>query len=193
MVAWLCGCSEQEPQIADSIYFNGDIYTVDDDNPTAQSIAVKDDRILAVGPLEEVQTFQDESTKMVDLQGKFLMPGFIEGHGHFLGLGMSLINLNFLKAKSWQEIVAAVAKAAEEAKPGEWIVGRGWHQEKWLEKLDRQVLGYPYHDELSAVSPNNPVVLRHASGHGSFANSKAMEMAGISGGNAQSFWRRNRS
>ena len=174
------GCSENEPQVADLIYFNGDIYTVDENNPTAQAIAVKDDRILAVGTEEAVKSFQGEQTKMVDLQNRFLMPGFIEGHGHFLGLGMSLINLNFLKAKSWQEIVDAVAQAAAEAKPGEWIVGRGWHQEKWLEELDRQVLGYPYHDELSAVSPNNPVVLRHASGHGSFANAKAMEMAGIS-------------
>jgi len=108
------------------------------------------------------------------------MPGFIEGHGHFSGLGQSLMNLNFLKSKSWAEIVAMVAEKAKTAKPGEWIVGRGWHQEKWETPLDKQVLGYPYHDALSAMSPNNPVLLRHASGHGLFANAKAMELAGVS-------------
>ena len=107
------------------------------------------------------------------------MPGFIEGHGHFSGLGLSLINLNFLKSRNWEEIVEAVAKAAANAEPGEWIIGRGWHQEKWVDALDKQVLGYPYHDRLSEVSPNNPVILRHASGHGSFANKMAMELAGI--------------
>ena len=89
------------------------------------------------------------------------------------------MNLNFLKSESWDEIVAMVAEKAKTAKPGEWITGRGWHQEKWLKPLDREVLGYPYHDKLSAVSPDNPVLLRHASGHGSFANAKAMELAGI--------------
>ena len=107
------------------------------------------------------------------------MPGFIEGHGHFSGLGKSLINLNFLKSKNWQEIVDMVAEAAKTAKPGEWIEGRGWHQEKWNEIVERNVHGYPYHDELSAVSPDNPVLLRHASGHGVFANKKAMELGGI--------------
>ena len=107
------------------------------------------------------------------------MPGLIEGHGHFSGLGQSMLNLNFLKSKSWDEIVEMVAEAAQKAKPGEWITGRGWHQEKWLEALDRDVLGYPYHDKLSAVSPDNPVLLGHASGHGLFANAKAMELAGV--------------
>ena len=74
----------------------------------------------------------------------------------------------------------AVAEKAKTAKPGEWIIGRGWHQEKWTTKPDRQVLGYPYHDELSEATPDNPVLLRHASGHGLFANKKAMELAGIS-------------
>ncbi len=108
------------------------------------------------------------------------MPGFIEGHGHFSGMGYSLIDLNFLKSKNWDEIVAAVGEAAKKAKPGEWIVGRGWHQEKWDEALEQHVQGYPYHDHLSEVSPNNPVVLRHASGHALIANKVAMDAAGIS-------------
>ena len=108
------------------------------------------------------------------------MPGIIEGHGHFSSLGSSLMNLNFLRSKSWKEIVAQVADKAKTAKEGEWITGRGWHQEKWREALDRQVHGYPYHDDLSDISPDHPVILRHASGHSIFANKKAMEMAGIS-------------
>lgn len=172
-------CSD-EKELADTIFINGNIYTVDEDNPTVEALAIKADRILFAGTEEEAKSFQDANTNVIDLEGKFVMPGFIEGHGHFSGLGSSLMNLNFLKSKSWDEIVKAVEEKAKTAKPGEWITGRGWHQEKWLEPLEQQVLGYPYHDALSAVSPDNPVVLRHASGHSLFANAKAMELAGVS-------------
>ena len=172
-------CTE-EKELADTIFINGNIYTVDEDNPNVEALAIKADRILFAGSEEEARAFQGEHTNVMDLEGKFVMPGFIEGHGHFSGLGSSLMNLNFLKSKSWDEIVKAVEEKAKTAKPGEWITGRGWHQEKWLEALDKQVLGYPYHDALSAVSPDNPVVLRHASGHSLFANAKAMELAGVS-------------
>jgi len=168
-----------EKEVADTILFNGNIYTVDEGNPHAAAIAIKGGRILLVGSDEEAQALQGDSTAMIDLQGKFAMPGFIEGHGHFSSLGQSLIHLNFLHAQSWDEIVQMVAQAAEEAAPGDWITGRGWHQEKWVVPLDRSVLGYPYHDKLSEASPDNPVVLRHASGHSLMANAKAMEIAGI--------------
>ncbi|MEL6943563.1 MAG: amidohydrolase, partial [Bacteroidota bacterium] len=123
--------------------------------------------------------YTGDSTEVIDLEGQFTMPGFIEGHAHFSGLGSSLMNLNFLKSKNWNEIVGMVEERAKTINEGEWITGRGWHQEKWNEVIDRQVLGYPYHDDLSAISPDNPVVLRHASGHSLFANKKAMELAGI--------------
>ena len=162
------------------ILINGKIATMDENNPSAEAIAFQGDRILAIGSITDVEALKNEQTKVIDLKGNFAMPGFIEGHGHFSGLGKSLINLNFLKTKNWQEIVNMVAEAAKTAKPGEWIEGRGWHQEKWNEVVERNVHGYPYHDELSAVSPDNPVLLRHASGHGVFANKKAMELGGIS-------------
>ena len=162
------------------ILINGKIATMDENNPSAEAIAFQGDRILAIGSITDVEALKNEQTKVIDLKGNFAMPGFIEGHGHFSGLGKSLINLNFLKTKNWQEIVNMVAEAAKTAKPGEWIEGRGWHQEKWNEIVERNVHGYPYHDELSAVSPDNPVLLRHASGHGVFANKKAMELGGIS-------------
>ena len=161
------------------ILINGKIATMDKNNPEAEAIAFQDDRILLIGSTAEIEALKNETTKVIDLKGNFAMPGFIEGHGHFSGLGKSLIDLNFLKSKNWQEIVDMVAEAAKTAEPGEWIEGRGWHQEKWNEIVERNVHGYPYHDELSAVSPNNPVLLRHASGHGVFANKKAMELSGI--------------
>lgn len=180
LVAMLIGCQSQQDEVADVIYINGDIYTVNTEQPRAEAIAVKGERIVAVGETSEIEKYRGEETEVIDLEGRFAMPGFIEGHGHFSGLGQSLMNLNFLKSRSWDEIVNMVAEAAENAEPGEWIVGRGWHQEKWEESPDRQVLGYPYHDKLSEVSPDNPVLLRHASGHGLFANKKAMDIAGIS-------------
>ena len=173
-------CSRQESSYADLILINGNLYTVDEANPRAEALAIQGERILAVGSNNEIAAFKGPKTEVMDLKGSFAMPGFIEGHGHFSGLGQSLIHLNFLQAKSWDEIVAAVAERAKTAKPGEWIIGRGWHQEKWNKTPDQNVLGYPYHDQLSAVAPNNPVMLRHASGHGLIANAKAMELAGVS-------------
>jgi predicted amidohydrolase YtcJ len=173
-------CKNKPVEQADTILFNGNIYTVDANQPSAEAIAIKDGLIKAVGSNEEMEKWKGATTKVVDLKGQFTMPGFIEGHGHFSGLGYSLIDLNFLKSKNWNEIVAAVAEKAKTAKPGEWIIGRGWHQEKWDEALERHVNGYPYHDHLSEVAPNNPVMLRHASGHGLIANKTAMDMAGIS-------------
>ena len=176
----LSACQPAPKETADLILLNGTVYTVNPENPTAEAIAIKNDRILAIGSNQDIEAFKSETTEIIDLEGHFTMPGFIEGHGHFSGLGSSLMNLNFLRSKSWDEIVGMVAEKAKDMEPGEWITGRGWHQEKWTHSPDRNVLGYPYHDELSAVAPDNPVVLRHASGHGLFANAKAMELAGIS-------------
>ncbi len=173
---WSC---QPAGETADVIFINGDLYTVDEKNPRAEALAVKAGRIIAVGSTEEIESFRSDSTQVVDLEGQFAMPGFIEGHGHFSGLGQSLIQLNFLRSKSWEEIVAMVEERVSAAEAGEWIAGRGWHQEKWTETPGKNVHGYPYHDELSAISPDNPVVLRHASGHSLFANAKAMELAGI--------------
>ncbi|MEN0006297.1 MAG: amidohydrolase family protein [Bacteroidota bacterium] len=177
----LVGCQEESAtEFADLILTNANVYTVNEAMPKAQAIAVKGERILDVGSAEAMQAYANENTQLIDCEGQFLMPGFIEGHGHFNGLGKLMLNLNFLKVQSWDEIVEMVAEKAKTAEPGEWIVGRGWHQEKWIRTPDKQVLGYPYHDLLSAVSPDNPVMLRHASGHSLFANEKAMEMSGIS-------------
>ena len=170
---------EQTGEYADKVFINGHVYTVDTLMPRAQAIAVKDGKILKVGSNEDVAPLRSEATEVIDLKGAFAMPGFIEGHGHFSGMGSSLLNLNFLKSRTWDEIVEQVRQAAENAKPGEWIYGRGWHQEKWVEAPEKTYNGYPYHHQLSDAAPNNPVLLRHASGHGLMANEAAMEAAGI--------------
>ena len=175
---WSCSRSKG-PEKADLLLTNGDFYTLDEKQPSVQAVAIKEGRILKMGGNEEILALKGPKTKIIDLEGQFAMPGFIEGHGHLSSLGSSLLNLNLSKAKNWDEIVTAVAEKVKTAKPGEWIIGRGWHQEKWDKIPEPQVLGYPYHDALSAISPDNPVLLGHASGHSLFANKAAMELAGI--------------
>lgn len=169
-----------EAPTATLLLYNGRFFTADSLHPEATAIAIAGDRILAVGTDAEMQKWATEKTERMDLQGAFAMPGFIEGHGHYAGLGRSLQNLNLMPTKSWDEIVGLVAEKAKIAAPGDWLEGRGWHQEKWNASPGRTVNGYPYHDLLSAASPANPVVLYHASGHSLFANQQAMQLAGIS-------------
>ncbi|CAN5848128.1 amidohydrolase [soil metagenome] len=166
-------------QVADLILTNGKIVTVEDARPEAQAIAVRGDRIVAIGSSAEIQNYSGAATRVIDLKGQLVIPGFTESHGHFTGIGQAELNLKLMPVKSWDEIVAMVAEAARNAKPGQWIYGRGWHQEKWDAKPSENVEGFPLHKSLDAVSPNNPVLLTHASGHASFANAKAMELSNI--------------
>ncbi len=176
----LVSCSARIRATADLVLNNAHIYTVNKNQPRAQAIAIKDGKILFVGTNDEVLQYTGTQTEVIDCKGQFLMPGFIEGHGHIHGLGASLINLNLMNVKNWDEIINLVSTAVAKAKPGDWIIGRGWHQEKWNPAPARNHLGYPYHDDLSKISPNNPVMLTHASGHATYVNAKAMELAGIS-------------
>ncbi len=164
---------------ADLIITNANIYGVDTVYTNADAIAISNGIIIKVGKLEELNLFVDEKTEFIDAEGNFLMPGFIEGHGHYSGLGYSLINLNFLTSKSWEDVVSKVKERALQIQPDEWIIGRGWHQEKWDSIPLQNIYNYPYHYSLSEVSKNNPVVLYHASGHSLYANKKAMDLAGV--------------
>jgi predicted amidohydrolase YtcJ len=164
---------------ADLVLTNGKVVTVEDGMPEAQAIAVVGDRIAAIGSSADIKRHVGPKTQVIDLKGQLVIPGFIEGHGHFTGVGQAQLNLNLMKTTSWDQIVAMVGEAAKKAKPGQWIYGRGWHQEKWTTKPEPNVEGFPTHAALSKVSPDNPVLLTHASGHASFANAKAMELSGI--------------
>ena len=165
--------------IADLVLTNGNVVTVDEDQPHAEAVAISGDKIIAVGTSADIANYIGDNTEVIDLDGNTAIPGFIEGHGHYTSYGDSFYRLELRYDTSFQAIVDKVARAAEGVEPGEWIVGRGWHQDKWEVKEDILVDGIPVHDALSAVSPNNPVMLIHTSGHGLFANQAAMNEAGI--------------
>jgi predicted amidohydrolase YtcJ len=169
----------QSQQPADLVLRNGKIVTVDDKKPDAEALAVRGDVIVAVGTNKEIQPLIGPKTKVIDLKGRLAIPGFIEGHGHFMGIGQAKMSLDLMKAKNWDDIVAMVSEAVKKAKPGEWIFGRGWHQDKWDKKPVPNVEGFATHETLSKTSPDNPVMLTHASGHAGFVNAKAMELGGI--------------
>ena len=170
-------CTSKEP--ADLVIKGGRIYTVNSNNEVAEAIAVTGDRITFVGSNTEVTEFIGDETEVIDLKGKTLTPGFIEGHGHLMGVGYNELNLDLANVESYQEMIERVKLAVARSAPGEWIIGRGWHQDKWDVKPDIMVKGFPVHAALSEVSPDNPVFLRHASGHAGFANAKAMEISGV--------------
>ena len=157
----------------------GKVVTVDAARPEAQAVAIAGDRIVAVGSNDEIAKYVGQGTEVVDLQGRTAIPGFVESHGHFTGLGQSKMTLDLMDVTSWDQIVAMVGAAAKQAKPGDWIQGRGWHQEKWTARPEPNVEGFPLHEALSKVSPDNPVILTHASGHASFVNARAMEAAAL--------------
>jgi predicted amidohydrolase YtcJ len=171
-------CTDKK-EAADTIFINGKIYTVNETQPKAEAVAVADGKIISFGENESIIKFQDDHTEVIDLEGKMLMPGFIDSHAHFMGLGYAQINLDLTDISSYEELIEKVRIRAMELEPGEWVIGRGWHQDKWDSISEPIVQGFPTHELLSAASPDNPVYLRHASGHLGLANAKAMEIAGI--------------
>jgi len=165
---------------ADLVLRNGRIITMDNRWPQVSALAVKGDRILAIGSDRDMLRYTGMETQVIDLKGMLTIPGFIEGHGHFYSLGASLMELELRNAENWDAIIALVAAEVKNKKPGTWIVGRGWHQDKWTTKPQPNVGGLPIHHKLSAVSPQNPVFLSHTSGHGVFVNQAAMLASGVS-------------
>ena len=164
---------------ADLVLRNGKIVTVNVDNPEVQALAARDGLIIAMGSDSDISSYIGATTNVIDLDGALAIPGFIEGHAHFMGIGNAEMQLKLGIAKNWSDIVQDVKNAVEESESGVWVRGRGWHQEKWDEVPENAVDGVPTHHSLSEVSPDNPVVLRHASGHAAFVNEKAMELSGI--------------
>ncbi|MEL6122787.1 MAG: amidohydrolase, partial [Bacteroidota bacterium] len=111
-----CGVQSEMP---DTILINGEVYTMDSTRSTCAAIAVRDGKIIALGNTAEISAMASEQTEVIDVSGAFVIPGLIEGHGHFSGLGQSLMNLNFLKSKSWEEIVQMVEERVKETPYGE--------------------------------------------------------------------------
>ena len=179
LIALLVATACTSKKSANLVIKGGRIYTVNSSNDVVEGIAVTGDRITFVGSNDEVTEYIDADTEVIELGGKTLTPGLIEGHGHLMGVGYNELNLNLSDVRSYDEMIEQVKRAVAKSEPGEWIVGRGWHQDKWEVKPEILVKGFPVHKALSDVSPDNPVFLRHASGHAAFANSKAMEVSGV--------------
>lgn len=168
----LVGCTQTGGK-ADLILKNGTIYTVDQSFSKAEAIAIAGDKILSVGDNDEVLRYAGASTQIIDLGGKTVVPGFIDAHYHFMGVGAREFHLNLDGTRSLAEFLDKVRAEVAKAKPGAWVTGRGWIEEDWPSKK------FPTRYDLDKVAPNNPVFLRRADGHAAVANSKALELAGI--------------
>ena len=168
---------------ADLLLRGGNVITMDKDGgpSRAEVIAIDGERIVYVGGDAGAEAFRGTGTRVIELDGATVLPGLTDGHAHLMGTGRLKTRIDLLGSTAFQELLDAVAAAVEQAEPGEWIVGRGWHQEKWTDAPETTVRGFPAHGQLTAVSPDNPVSIRHASGHGRLVNRLALEAAGITG------------
>jgi predicted amidohydrolase YtcJ len=164
---------------ADLVLTHAVVHTVDPGRPRAEAVAVRGGRIVAVGSDGEIAPFVGPGTRVLDIEGRTVVPGFYDAHAHLLGMGFARIDVDLDGARSYAEVVARVAAAVKTRAPGEWIRGRGWHEEKWSVPAPGAVRGFPTHAALSAVSPDNPVVLTRADGHAVLVNAKAMALRGI--------------
>jgi len=173
-------CTNTSTRAADVIYTGGDIVTINYAQPTAEAVAVADGKIIAVGKKPDVLKHKGNATKMVDLQGKTLMPGFFDAHSHLLQVTLWAISADLLpppmgSVDSMEKLKAVLLsyKAEKKLKQGQWIVGLGYDDTLLSEKR------HPTRDDLDQVSTENPIFIIHISGHLASANSKALEIAGI--------------
>jgi predicted amidohydrolase YtcJ len=163
----------QQPAGADIVFKNGNVYTVDPKTPRAQAIAVTRDRIVFVGSNTDAQKLVGPKTRVVDLRGNTVLPGFADAHQHLAGVGFREMNLNLEGTTSLEDFLAKVKARVDQAKPGEWVTGRGWIETHWKPPV------FPTRWDLDKVAPNNPVILGRADGHGSVANSAALNLGNI--------------
>lgn len=177
MISFVPSC--QAAEVADMVLLGGNIITLDVKKPNVQAMAIKDGRVQALGSTALIQAYAGAKTQSIDLQGATAIPGFIDGHAHLTGIGYAQTVLDVKHVLNWDEVIKKVSHAVTKHPAGTWIIGRGWHQDKWNTMPEGAIEGYPNHVQLSAVSPQHPVMLIHASGHALFANARAMELAGV--------------
>lgn len=159
---------------ADLIFASGTVRTgARNGKATADAVAVRDGRIVAVGSDVEVAPYCGARTRVVDLDGGALVPGLTDAHGHVLGHGLSLSRIDLVGTTSAAAVAARVERAARSAAPGEFILGRGWDQNDWATPE------FPTHEILDRAAPRNPVILERVDGHAVWVNSAALERAGI--------------
>lgn len=164
-------------QKVDLIVHHAKIYTVNAAFDTAEAMAVRDGKIIAIGKTEDILK-EYESDKEINAEGKFVYPGFIDAHAHFVNYGFSLQQVDLTGTKSWQECIdkTKAFATAKNIKPGAWIQGRGWDQNDW------EVKNFPEKSLLDAAFPNNPIALVRIDGHALIANQKAIDLAGVKPG-----------
>jgi len=158
---------------ADLVFINGNIYTVNEKTPHAEAVAIKADRIVFVGTNAAAKPYQGANTRVVDLHGATVVPGMTDAHYHFLGVGQREMTLNLEGITNLEDFLAKVKVWVDKAKPGEWITGRGWIETFWKPPV------FPTRWDLDKISPNNPVILGRADGHGAVANSMALKLGGV--------------
>jgi predicted amidohydrolase YtcJ len=164
------GCPSGAEQ-ADLLFTNGNIYTVNDRQPHAEAIAVKNGRVVFVGPNEDAKKFS--AAKIVDLHGRTVVPGFTDSHCHIFGIGEREMRLNLEGTISLEDFLARVKERVDKTAPGKWITGRGWIETFWKPPQ------FPIRQDLDKIAPNNPLFLTRADGHASVVNSAALEIARI--------------
>jgi len=158
---------------ADLALINGNIITINPSRPQAQAVAIKNSRIIKVGENAEIESLIKKNTKVIDLNGKTVIPGLIDTHSHMAGFGKTLTEISLRGVQSIKEMQQKLKKRVEKTEEEEWILGRGWDQDRLKEKR------YPTRWDLDKVSPNNPVVLTRVCGHVCAVNSRTLEKAGI--------------
>ncbi len=165
--------AQAAPSPADLIITNGRIYTVDPNRPFVEAMAVRDGRIVFVGPARLAETYKGNTTRILDLDGKTVIPGMIDAHAHLGGLGNALRNVDLVGTTSYDEVIARVVARARDVPAGTWIVGRGWDQNDWADTR------FPTHEALSKAVPNHPVYLTRVDGHAALVNAAAMRAASV--------------
>jgi predicted amidohydrolase YtcJ len=163
----------QTQQPADLIVTNARIYTVDEAHPLADAMAVRGGKVQFVGSTRAAMALRGPSTRVLDLNGRTVIPGMVDAHGHVDNLGLALRTVDLTGTSSYDEVIARVAERAKTMQPGQWIIGRGWDQNDWGDTR------FPTHDKLSAAVPNNPVYLTRIDGHAGLANAAALKAANI--------------
>ncbi len=168
-------------QSADLVFKNGNIYTVNDAQPKAEAVAIRGDRIIFVGSNRGAQRFVGGKTRVIDLNGKTMVPGMTDAHQHLAGVGFREMTLNLEGTTSLEDFLAKVKARVDQARPGEWVTGRGWIETFWKPPV------FPTRTDLDKVAPNNPVVLTRADGHASVVNTAALKLAGVNKNTANPF------
>jgi predicted amidohydrolase YtcJ len=158
---------------ADMILYNARIYTVDENRPMAEAMAIRDGMVLFVGRRRGADAVAGERTERVDLHGSTVIPGMVDAHVHLMGLGAALRNIDLVGTRSYDEIIRLVVARARTTPKGEWIQGRGWDQNDWGDTR------FPTHEALSRAVPDHPVYLTRVDGHAALVNAKAMQLAGL--------------